>query len=98
MDYFHEVPPDDESKCIRRFGFFFDAGGNVSKVTMEMSIRGTHSRTEYTLRETCRDSIFTRIPDDRNVREAKVAHVFREFHNEMWLCNNCILSKALIDC
>jgi len=97
-DYFQPVPPDDESKCIRRFGFFFHAADGVSKVVMEMSSMGTHSRTTFTLRETRRDGIFLRIAVDRNEREAKVARVFREFHDEVWLINDSILLKALMDC
>lgn len=94
VDYFHEVPPDDNSKCIRKFAFLFHAVNKVSKLTMEL---GT-SKKEFTLRETFRDSIFQRIPDDRNAREANVAVVFREFHDEMWLINSSLLLKALMDC
>lgn len=94
LDFFHEVPPDDESKCIRRFVFFFSAENIVS---MEMLDKGIHSRTDFTLRGSYRENIFSRIPEDRDAKGANVALVFREYLNEVWLINNGILLQALLD-
>ena len=95
VDYFLQIPPDDESKCTRKFVFSFSADRHVPKITVEFSSKGLNEKKVFTLKRAYRDDLFNNLPDDRRAKESLAWQIFNEYRKEMWLINDGILSTAL---
>ena len=97
VDYFHEIAPDDERKCVRKFVFTtfaenklkVDCWDKVEQKTKNTVFEKITHSTEF-------DNLFDTF-EDRRVGEAKAMVIFKMYNEEKWMINDGILENALVE-
>ena len=96
VDFFKEVAPDDESKCLRKVVFstfakdklLVDSWYKAEQESKTKVFEKNATFTEF-------DNIFETL-EDRRIGEAKANNIFQLYHQEKWLINDGILENALV--